>query len=697
MPLDTRTVDLPMLSVRARVERTSFDEENRTFEMTFSTGAAVTRVDWWTGQKYREVLSMDPKHVRLERLNGGAPLLDTHSGWSLASQLGVIEDDSATIDGKRGKAVARFSRRSEVEPIVQDVRDRIIRNVSVGYVVHEFEETPAKRKGDLPTRTAVDWEPYEVSLVPMPADAGAQVRGAKGPDGQPIEPRQLFPCRITTRAATPAAEERPIMDPNQSETIAERNPLDPGAPIPRTDSPAIALAATPAATDMELAQRAERARVQGIMQACRAGRMTQEFQDALIAEGTALVDAQARVFDEMRKRGGETAGPQNGATRTPGVSLGPDPMVHARAGIEEALAHRLAGDLRKADGTAYFPLTEQGRKYRGLSLLDTARVYLQGHGTRVTDLGKMELAGVALGLSGTRAGGQHSTSDFTNLLADVANKTLRAAYEEQPQTFRPLVRVVSLPDFKTVNRVQLGDAPAFLEIQEDGEYKSGTISDGKESYGLTTYGRKFAITRKALINDDTDAFARVPMMFGRKARVLESNLVWAQITSNPTMGDGNALFSAAHSNLQTDGDHISVVSLGRARAALRAQQSLDGDYLNLAASYLIVPTGLETKAEQFVTVIVPQQSGNVNPFQGRLTVIAEPRLDANSATAWYLAAGVNQVDIIELAYLEGAEGPMVESRIGFDIDGLEIKARLDVVAKVIDWRGLHKDPGDLDS
>jgi hypothetical protein len=78
-------------------------------------------------------------------------------------------------------------------------------------------------------------------------------------------------------------------------------------------------------------------------------------------------------------------------------------------------------------------------------------------------------------------------------------------------------------------------------------------------------------------------------------------------------------------------------------------------------------------------------------------VIAAPRLDADSPTAWYLAASPSQVDIIELGYLEGEQGPAVESRIGFDIDGLEIKCRLDVGAKVLDWRGLHKDPGELDS
>jgi hypothetical protein len=678
-PQSSGAVELPLQSRAASITASSVNDDARTVELIFTTGAAVRRFDWWTGKAYIEKLSMDPGHVRLDRLNAGAPLLDTHSGYSLASQLGVVEENSARMQGKKGLATVRFSKRADVEPIWGDVKDRIVRNVSVGYVVHKFEETTGK-DGAIPVRTAIDWEPYEISMVPMPADPGAQTRSDKSTV-------TTYPCQIVTRAAQPPADEpqesTTMEERTESETIAERNPLDPGAPTRTAET--TTQTRSEEQTDAQLGAAAEQERVMGILEACRTARMPQEMADRLIKENVPLVDAQRQVFQEMRKRGGDDRGPQRSAVPS-SVTLGEDPMVHVRSGIENAICHRLAPQ--------HFQLSDVGRKYRGLTMLDIARIYMQGRGMRVTDLGKKELAGYALGLVDTRGAGYHTTSDFPNLLADVANKTLRAAYEEAPQTFRPLVRVVSLVDFKPVNRVQLGDAPALLEVGEHGEFTSGTVSDGKETYQLKTYGRKFAITRQALINDDTDAFSRVPMMFGRKARVLESNLVWAQITSNPTMGDTKALFHADHGNLQTDGDVISVASLGRARAAMRAQTSIDGDYLNLSAAFLLVPTALETVADQFVTLVTPQEAGKVNPFQGRLQVIAEPRLDANSTTAWYLAASASMVDIIELAYLEGQEGPAVESRVGFDVDGLEIKARLDVAAKVIDWRGLHKDPGE---
>lgn len=684
----TRTTDLPMLAFRAAVAAKSFDRDNRTVDLTFSTGAAVKRYDWRTGTYYWEKLSLDPKHVRMERLNSGAPLLDTHSGWSLSSVLGVVLDDTATVDGKKGRATVQFSQREDVAPIVQDVEDGIIRNVSLGYVVEEYEEIPPKRKGDIPTRLAIDWTPYEVSLVPMPADFGAQVRSGK-PGEPPTRPDvPLYPCRISVRSAagdTPAASGQPketVMDPiteERSEAIAEP-PIVEAPPATRTSEP------SPAPTDADLAQKAERARVQGIMTACRAARMTQEFQDKLISDGVSLVDAQTRVFDEMRKRGAESAGPQANTVRD--VAIGKDPLLHVRAGIENAILHRVSPTM--------FKLEDVGRQYRGMNLVDIARTMLNATSVRTTSMSKSDIAATALGL--TRRGGYHTTSDFADLLEGIVNKTLRAAFDDAPQTYKAIARQMSAPDFKNITLLQLGNAPALEQVLEHGEYKRGTIATGKEAFALKKYGKIFAITRETIVNDDVDAFSRVPMLFGRSARTLESDLVWGQITSNPQMGDGNNLFSAAHANLDTDADHIDIPSLSRARRGIRMQTDLDGETrLNLTPKYLLVPPSVETKAQQFVGQITPASAANANPFSGLLQVVSEPRLEDNSATAWYLAISPDQGDIVVYAYLEGQTGPVIESRLGFDIDGLEIKARHEFAAKVVDWRGIYKNPGDLDS
>lgn len=671
MPTE-KVVQLRSLATRAAVAPKSINADDRTVDVIWSTGAGVERFDYATGERYLEILSMDPAHVRLDRLNQAGPVLDGHMGWSVRSMLGSVVEGSAKIQAKQGRATLQFSRRPEVDGVWRDLEDGIVRSTSVGYDVHAYEETPAK--GDrIAIRKAIDWEPYEVSMVPMPADLGAMAR-----DG---EPAKTHPCRIITRGDEPAVTHEVTMsDPNRqaSEYIVEPPPAAaPPAPAPAER------AGEPNERDRGAAQ--ERARVQGILVAVRAARLPQAFSDRLIADATMNLErAQTAVFEEMGRREPEAAPTQSAVV----VQMGEDPLVHTRAGIEEAILHRVAPQS--------FKLTEKGREYRGMTMLDVARVYLQARGIRTTGFGKMEIAGLALGLSHRFGPGLHTTSDFALLLADVANKTLRRAYEDAPQTFLAISRRVTLPDFKPVNRLQLGEAPDLLEVDEHGEFTRGTVGEGKEAFQLTTYGRVFGITRKALVNDDTDAFSRIPMLFGRAARKLESNIVWQQITSNPTMGDGNALFSAAHGNLQTDGDVISIPSLSRARKAIRLQTGVDGTtMLDLVPRFLIVPAELETIADQYTALITQTaQASAVNPFSGRLTVITEPRLDDNSTTAWYMAASPDQIDIVEHGYLEGEEGPMVESRVGFDVDGLEIKARLDFAAKVIDWRGLHKDPGE---
>lgn len=195
-----RTIQVPMLTLRAAVAPASISEEARTVDLVFSTGVGIVRYDWGTGERYIETLSIDPAHIRLERLNNGAPLLDSHSSWSVRSQLGVVVDGSAKVvkTKSEARATVQFSRRDDVEPIWQDVRDRVVRNVSVGYLVHKFEETRAKEK--IPTRRAIDWEPFEISMVPMGADPGAKARN---------ERVELHACLLLTRESEPCM---PITD-----------------------------------------------------------------------------------------------------------------------------------------------------------------------------------------------------------------------------------------------------------------------------------------------------------------------------------------------------------------------------------------------------------------------------------------------------------------------------------------------------
>ena len=200
-----------------------------------------------------------------------------------------------------------------------------------------------------------------------------------------------------------------------------------------------------------------------------------------------------------------------------------------------------------------------------------------------------------------------------------------------------------------------------------------------------------------MINDDLDAFTRVPALFGTSAATLESDVVWGIFTANPAMADGTTLFHASHKNLAGTGAALDVAGLAKARTAMAQQRGLDGKtLLNVRPSYLVVPSSLELSAEQLLAQnIVPAKAADVVPSSIRsLAVIAEPRLDpASGAVPWFLVASPAAIDTIEYAYLEGQEGVALETRMGFDVDGVEIRARLDFGAKAIDWRGLYKNPG----
>jgi hypothetical protein len=156
-----------------------------------------------------------------------------------------------------------------------------------------------------------------------------------------------------------------------------------------------------------------------------------------------------------------------------------------------------------------------------------------------------------------------------------------------------------------------------------------------------------------------------------------------------------ALFHANHGNLGTAGA-ISATTLDEGRRAMRKQKGLankaaDADPLNLAPKFIIVSPDKETEAQQFLaTTLYPSSPNGVNVFAGTLEAIVEARLTGN---AWYLSADPALIDTIEYGWLEGEEGLFTEQRVGFDIDGLEIKGRIDFAAKAIDWRGMFKNAG----
>ncbi len=413
---------------------------------------------------------------------------------------------------------------------------------------------------------------------------------------------------------------------------------------------------------------------------------------------TVMADPKIRTLDQATDALQDKAvNAKPGERQIPQARVIRDEHETARAGVEDAVLLRANPQAIADKDQAGKDRIGRAREWRGMSLMEMGRSYLeQVHGVRLRGLGRLELATALLGMDTLgRAAGQLSTSDFANILANVANKRLRDAYAQAPSYWKQLGRQSNSTDFKQKSVVQLSSAPAFKQVREGREFEYGGLTDGVEKYSLATYGRIIAITRQTLINDDLGAFDRLPMLLGRQAAELEARTFWAILTANANMNDGIALFHASHGNLAGSGSGVDTTNLGLARAAMRKQTSLvvdsgDGEALNLAPRYIVNSPDKEVEVQQALTAVLAAQSGNVNIFAGSLIQITEARLTGN---VWYLFADPATIDTIEYAYLEGEEGLFVEQRIGFEVDGIEVKGRVDFAAKAIDWRGMYKNPG----
>ena len=153
------------------------------------------------------------------------------------------------------------------------------------------------------------------------------------------------------------------------------------------------------------------------------------------------------------------------------------------------------------------------------------------------------------------------------------------------------------------------------------------------------------------------------------------------------------MFSAEHGNLDTAAA-MAITSVGSARALMRLQKGVDGTTLiNVPPKALPVPAALETLAQQIVSEVAAVELVNVNPFAGGFDVIAEPRLDADSATAWYLFADPGRQMGLTLAKLADEPEPFIESQLGWRVDGTEFKVRFTRACGWVDYRGAVKNPG----
>ncbi|MBR0677674.1 terminase, partial [Roseomonas alkaliterrae] len=252
------TPAMPIVAQRALAAPATVDRAARTVEVVWSTGARARNFVPALGL-ITEELEMSPNAVRMEALRSGqAPVLNTHRRGDARDVLGRVT--AARLERGRGYATLQFSTAADVEPVWQRIADGTLRAVSVGYRVHRYEPRPDAATGETVHR-AVDWEPFEISVVPVPVDRDAAVRG---------EAQQGAPA-VAIEPALP--DEEPIMPETTPETPAAPAPSAPPSPTQETTVTTTPSAPAPeptraAAPDLDAVraegQRAERERIAGI-------------------------------------------------------------------------------------------------------------------------------------------------------------------------------------------------------------------------------------------------------------------------------------------------------------------------------------------------------------------------------------------------------------------------------------------------
>lgn len=333
-------------------------------------------------------------------------------------------------------------------------------------------------------------------------------------------------------------------------------------------------------------------------------------------------------------------------------------------------------------------------EFGGMSLVELARAWLQKTGQNA----KGSARDVVARTFSTR---QQMTTDFPDILADVAFKSLLKAYWDAPETWRVWASTSAVQDFKINHRVNLSEFDSLPVVAEGGTYTVGTFTDLKEPIQLATYGKNYVITRESLINDDVSAFTRIPTAMGLAAARTVGDLVYGVLTSNPLMNqDATNLFDPTHNNdVQAGGSAPDADSVQAGKVAMALQQGPKGEAtLGIMPRYGICPVALEGV---FNTLMAAQYNpastaGTLEPnvVQGLLTVVSDHRLDADDPAQWYMAAGQNAWDTVDVAFLNGNQAPFQERRQD-DIsnDNITYKVRIDAAAAPMDWRGLYRNSG----
>ena len=340
--------------------------------------------------------------------------------------------------------------------------------------------------------------------------------------------------------------------------------------------------------------------------------------------------------------------------------------------VKQSLLARAGIDKDKADA--------KDNAYNAMTLRELARASLVDRGISVSGHNAMSMVGLAF---------THSSSDFGQILIDVAHKSLLKGWETAAENFDQFTSRGTLTDFRAAKRVGLGDFGYLPQVGEGEEYTYGTIGDEGASVALATYGQLFTITRQAILNDDMHLLTKIPEKMGQAARATIAKLVFALLTGNAKAQDGKALFDASHKNTITNAV-LDLANIDKGIQMMNGFVNARGEPLAIEPEFMLLPTSMYTRGLQLIKSASVEgadaNSGIINPLRDIVTPVKSARLQAADEKSWYL---INK-EAIEVSYLDGIDTPYMEQQNGFTVDGVSTKVRIDAGVNVIDYRGIVK-------
>ena len=682
-PVTTHADRLPtdgqsITAARAVAAPATVDRTARTVEVVWSTGARARNFVPPLGL-ITEELDMSPNAVRMQGLlGGGAPVLNTHRSGDARDVVGRVI--AARLESGRGIATLQFSSAADVEPLWQRIADGTLRSVSVGYRVHRYEPIPDPLAGTV--HRAVDWEPYEISVVPLPVDPAAAVRGTGAVVPVPaVEPTIADPIRT---------QEMTMPDPADATATTSIAPQETNPTMTAPNPASAPMVTPPAAPDLDtIRAEADRAATERIASydpvlATARGLLPEEQIDAqrqaAIRERLSADVLRGRLWDAFAQRG-RAVPPTLPANPTSGpASQDPEVMRDAMA---EALAVRAMPGYQATAGAS-------GRhaEFLGWRPSEMVAELMRARGERNIPRDTAKLAERAF----------QTTSDFPMLLSAAANKMLLAAYAPANPTYRQIFLRRDFRDFKPHRHLRVGDFPNLVPLSESGEIQAGTMSESQELVTLTTFARRIRVTRPMLVNDDLGAFTDFAAMIGRRVADFENVTAYGLLNlangDGPTLTTGaTAVFAtgAARANKAASGTALDLTNLAAGRAAVMKQKTLDGLPISVGSSMtLLVGPNQELAARQLTVSVQAAQTSNVNIYAGFIQPLVEPLIPANR---WYLFSDAVSAPVYVYGYLNGAEGPQVTTGPVSGVDGVEVSVIFDFGVGAIDWRGAWFNPG----